>query len=154
VHRIRKAFALMAVTGAALFGSAGVASADGAVAEGAAMGSPGVLSGNLIQAPIDIPVNVCRNSANVIGALHPAFGNHCSNGEGMEHNWQDSAQHGWDADQLVAQGQALNVLLGVAHREQTHGREAVGDREIREAHEHDRRSCRIGTPPVRSNSIA
>jgi hypothetical protein len=48
-------------------------------AEGAAIGSPGVLSGNVVQVPIHIPVNVCGNSIDVIGLLNPAFGNVCAN---------------------------------------------------------------------------
>ncbi|MGW3419660.1 chaplin [Streptomyces phaeochromogenes] len=48
-------------------------------AQGAAVGSPGVLSGNVVQVPVHIPVNVCGNSINVIGLLNPAFGNECVN---------------------------------------------------------------------------
>ncbi|WP_062215026.1 chaplin [Streptomyces sp. NBRC 109706] len=48
-------------------------------AVGFAAGSPGVLSGNVIQVPISIPVNVCGNSINVIGLLNPAIGNTCVN---------------------------------------------------------------------------
>ncbi|MCM2389217.1 chaplin ChpD [Streptomyces sp. CWNU-1] len=59
-------------------GSAAPAMAD-AGAHGAAVGSPGVLSGNLIQIPVHVPVNVCGNSINVIGLLNPAFGNACVN---------------------------------------------------------------------------
>ncbi|WP_051902212.1 chaplin [Streptomyces xanthophaeus] len=59
-------------------GAAGVAAAD-AGAHGVAAGSPGVLSGNLIQVPVHIPVNVCGNTVNVIGLLNPAFGNTCVN---------------------------------------------------------------------------
>ncbi|MFG2627475.1 chaplin [Streptomyces sp. NPDC048473] len=55
---------------------------QGASAEGIATNSPGVLSGNLIQAPVDVPVNACGNSADVVGALNPAFGNECSNVSG------------------------------------------------------------------------
>ncbi|MFB8089776.1 chaplin [Streptomyces sp. NPDC055992] len=51
----------------------------GATAEGYTHGSPGLLSGNQIQAPIDIPVNVCGNSIDVVGLLNPAFGNECEN---------------------------------------------------------------------------
>ncbi|MEU3725292.1 chaplin [Streptomyces sp. NPDC031705] len=61
--------------------AAGVASpamAD-AGAHGAALNSPGVLSGNLVQVPVHIPVNVCGNTVNVIGLLNPAFGNTCVN---------------------------------------------------------------------------
>ncbi|SEC62427.1 chaplin [Streptomyces sp. TLI_105] len=59
-------------------GVASPAFAD-AEAEGLAVGSPGVLSGNVVQIPIHIPINVCGNSVNVIGALNPAAGNTCIN---------------------------------------------------------------------------
>ncbi|MFJ5047424.1 chaplin [Streptomyces sp. NPDC098077] len=59
-------------------GAAAPAMAD-AGAEAVAAHSPGVLSGNVIQAPIHIPVNVCGNTVNVIGLLNPAFGNTCIN---------------------------------------------------------------------------
>ncbi|WP_419586475.1 chaplin [Streptomyces sp. Qhu-G9] len=59
-------------------GMAAPAFAD-AEADGAAVGSPGVLSGNVVQVPVHIPVNVCGNSINVIGLLNPAFGNKCVN---------------------------------------------------------------------------
>ncbi|SOD61794.1 Small secreted domain [Streptomyces zhaozhouensis] len=52
---------------------------SGAGAIGFAAGSPGVLSGNNIQVPIHIPVNVCGNSINIIGLLNPASGNICVN---------------------------------------------------------------------------
>ncbi|PCG84832.1 hypothetical protein CIB93_17680 [Streptomyces sp. WZ.A104] len=51
----------------------------GASAEGTAQDSPGILSGNLVQAPLDIPVNLCGNSVTIGGLLNPAFGNSCSN---------------------------------------------------------------------------
>jgi hypothetical protein len=41
--------------------------------------SPGFLSGNIVQLPINAPVNACGNSVNVIGAVNPAFGNNCEN---------------------------------------------------------------------------
>ncbi|KXN64664.1 DUF320-domain-containing protein [Conidiobolus coronatus NRRL 28638] len=41
--------------------------------------SPGLLSGNVIQLPLDIPINACGNSINVVGALNPTFGNECFN---------------------------------------------------------------------------
>jgi ChpA-C len=46
-------------------------------AAAAAPGSPGVLSGNIVQTPIHIPVNVCGNTVNGIGVLNPGFGNTC-----------------------------------------------------------------------------
>ncbi|MEU7605407.1 chaplin [Streptomyces sp. NPDC040724] len=73
----------IAVAGAAvLMGGAGLASAhggDGATAKGFTGGSPGVLSGNLLQVPVDVPVNVCGNTVNVIALLNPSFGNTCVN---------------------------------------------------------------------------
>lgn len=48
-------------------------------AEAAAIASPGVLSGNVIQVPIHVPINVCGNTVNVIALLNPAFGNPCAN---------------------------------------------------------------------------
>ncbi|WTY00114.1 chaplin [Streptomyces sp. NBC_01420] len=59
-------------------GAAAPAFADSG-AEGAAVASPGVISGNTIQVPIHIPVNVCGNTIDVIGLLNPAFGNACVN---------------------------------------------------------------------------
>ncbi|MEW2414227.1 chaplin [Streptomyces sp. NPDC046866] len=68
-----------AAAGAAiLLGGAGLASAD-ATASGAAVGSPGVISGNAVQVPISIPINICGNSVNIVGVLNPAFGNVCIN---------------------------------------------------------------------------
>ncbi|MEU9107930.1 chaplin [Streptomyces xanthophaeus] len=59
-------------------GAASPAMAD-ADAAGKAVGSPGVLSGNLLQVPVHVPVNVCGNTVNVIALLNPAFGNTCVN---------------------------------------------------------------------------
>ncbi|WP_435848072.1 chaplin [Streptomyces griseoluteus] len=67
------------VAGAILaLGGAAPAFAD-AGAQAAAIGSPGLLSGNVLQAPIHIPINVCGNSLNGFGLLNPAFGNVCVN---------------------------------------------------------------------------
>ncbi|MFF2328008.1 MULTISPECIES: chaplin family protein [unclassified Streptomyces] len=63
-------------------GGSGGAGGQGASAEGVAAQSPGVLSGNLVQAPVDVPVNACGNSVDVVGALNPAFGNECANESG------------------------------------------------------------------------
>ncbi|MFI7101792.1 chaplin [Streptomyces sp. NPDC050161] len=59
-------------------GGAGIASANSGAA-GGANGSPGVISGNVIQVPLHVPVNLCGNSINIIGLLNPAFGNTCVN---------------------------------------------------------------------------
>ncbi|MCZ0976213.1 chaplin [Streptomyces albulus] len=101
MKRFAKTAALAAVTSALVLGGAGIASADGghhgrqgrhhhgrfdeghgrggAHAKGIAVRSPGVLSGNVIQVPISIPVNVCGNTVNVLSLLNPGFGNICVN---------------------------------------------------------------------------
>ena len=78
MRNVKTGLALTAIaTGIALAG-AGSAVAD-ATSTGSAVGSPGFLSGNMIQIPVHIPVNLCGNTINVIALLNPAFGNHCSN---------------------------------------------------------------------------
>jgi len=57
-------------------------SSGGATAEGGAKGSPGVLSGNAVQLPVDVPVNVTGNSVNVVGIGNPAVGNSSTNTSG------------------------------------------------------------------------
>lgn len=59
-------------------GMAAPAFAD-AGADGMAAGSPGVLSGNVVQVPVHVPVNLCGNSVDVIALLNPTFGNTCAN---------------------------------------------------------------------------
>ncbi|OIJ86631.1 chaplin [Streptomyces monashensis] len=78
MSRIAKAAAVALGTGAVVVSGAGLALAD-AGADGAAVGSPGVVSGNAVQVPVHIPVNVCGNTVNVIALLNPAFGNTCVN---------------------------------------------------------------------------
>ncbi|WP_433855579.1 chaplin [Streptomyces kronopolitis] len=51
----------------------------GAGAAGQASNSPGIVSGNNVQAPVDVPVNACGNQVSGGGLLNPAFGNHCAN---------------------------------------------------------------------------
>ncbi|MGW2252264.1 chaplin, partial [Kitasatospora sp. NPDC001660] len=36
-------------------------------------------SGNQIQIPVHIPLNLCGNTLGATGLLNPAFGNHCAN---------------------------------------------------------------------------
>ncbi|MBM9505780.1 chaplin [Actinacidiphila acididurans] len=59
-------------------GAAAPAFAD-AGAQGAAAQSPGVLSGNEVQAPIHVPVGLCGDTVDVVGLLNPSFGSTCLN---------------------------------------------------------------------------
>ncbi|MFE0257045.1 chaplin [Streptomyces sp. NPDC059010] len=61
-------------------------------AHGAAADSPGLLSGNTVQLPVHVPVNVCGNTVNVVGLLNPAMGNKCTNQDG--HGKKGSARGG------------------------------------------------------------
>jgi hypothetical protein len=101
VKRLSKAAVLTVAAGAAILGTAGGAVAhdgghSGASAEAKAIGSPGVLSGNVIQVPIHVPVNVCGNGINVLLAIaNPTIGNVCINGAGGHHedHGQDWGNH-------------------------------------------------------------
>lgn len=84
MSRIAKAAVAALGTGAVVLGGAGMATAD-ADAQAGAVGSPGVLSGNVLQIPVHVPVNLCGNSVSVIGLLNPAFGNTCVNASGDDH---------------------------------------------------------------------
>lgn len=75
---MKKSAAVVAGLILALGGAAAPAFADSG-ANGAAIGSPGVLSGNVVQIPIHIPVNVCGNTVNIIALLNPSAGNTCVN---------------------------------------------------------------------------
>ncbi|WP_369217707.1 chaplin [Streptomyces flavofungini] len=47
---------------------------DGPSAVGNAQNSPGLLSGNNIQVPVEVGIPICGNSINVVGLLNPATG--------------------------------------------------------------------------------
>ncbi|WP_424214332.1 chaplin [Streptomyces sp. BI20] len=70
--------AAVVVGGAFSVGAAGLAQADSGASGGAAR-SPGLLSGNLVQLPVNTPVNLCGNTVSVVGLLNPAAGNSCAN---------------------------------------------------------------------------
>ncbi|MER8028378.1 chaplin [Streptomyces bauhiniae] len=78
MSRIAKGLVLTSAAVAAVAGGAGIAAADSG-AQAVAANSPGVLSGNVVQIPVHVPVNLCGNTIDVIGLLNPAFGNTCVN---------------------------------------------------------------------------
>ncbi|MFC9249445.1 chaplin family protein [Streptomyces sp. NPDC057136] len=77
MKNLKKAAAVTMIAGGIIAAGAGAASATGhgAGAHGTAVNSPGVGSGNVVQVPVHVPVNVVGNTVNVIGLLNPAFGN-------------------------------------------------------------------------------
>lgn len=74
----RKSLVTVAAAGGVFALGGGFAHADSG-ANGTASNSPGVASGNSVQAPVHVPVNACGNTVNVVGLLNPAFGNKCAN---------------------------------------------------------------------------
>ncbi|WP_460065804.1 chaplin [Streptomyces sp. YKOK-I1] len=95
MSRIAKVAAVALGTGAAVVSGAGLAMAD-AGAQGAAVGSPGFLSGNVVQVPVHIPVNVCGNTLNGLALLNPAFGNTCANVSGHDKGKEHGGDYGHD----------------------------------------------------------
>ncbi|WP_328316754.1 chaplin [Streptomyces sp. NBC_00388] len=79
MKNLKKAVTITFVAGGVLAAGAGAASAASHAA-GAATNSPGVASGNVVQAPVHVPVNLVGNTVSVIGVLNPAFANHGING--------------------------------------------------------------------------
>lgn len=77
----RKGLMTVAAATGVLAATGGYAHADSG-ASGVSSNSPGVLSGNTVQAPVHVPVNVCGNTVNVVGLLNPAMGNTCVNDGG------------------------------------------------------------------------
>ncbi|CAM5531680.1 hypothetical protein SALBM135S_00885 [Streptomyces alboniger] len=78
--RILAAAALTTIAligGAASAGATAANPSPGSHASGYAAKSPGVISGNVVQVPVSVPVNACGNTVDVVGVLNPAAGNAC-----------------------------------------------------------------------------
>ncbi|MFE1424628.1 chaplin [Streptomyces fungicidicus] len=89
-------------------------SRDGAHAEGGTKGSPGVLSGNNVQAPVHAPVNACGNNVDVVGAFNEASGNTCVNGSHGDGKKSEDRAHGGSSHGGSAQG-------GSSHGDSSYG---------------------------------
>ncbi|MFE7750026.1 chaplin family protein [Streptomyces sp. NPDC057428] len=121
----RKGLITMAAAGGVLALGGGYAHAD-AGAAGAASNSPGVLSGNSIQAPIDVPVNVCGNSVDVGGLLNPTFGNDCENGSsdsGHSRGHSRGSSHHEDGGATAGHGSGSEAS---GHQDTRHSEEGTG----------------------------
>ncbi|MQS13574.1 chaplin [Streptomyces kaniharaensis] len=75
MRNFKKAAALSVVAAGLVVGAAGSATAASG-ANALSSGASGALAGNQVQAPLNVPVLLCGNFVNVIGALTPA-GNAC-----------------------------------------------------------------------------
>jgi hypothetical protein len=95
---------------AAAGGSAHAASG----AQGSTSNSPGVLSGNTVQAPVHAPVNVCGNTVDVVGVLNPAAGNSCANeGGGSSSGGYGGSHTGGHASDSPGVGSGNHVQVPV-----------------------------------------
>ncbi|AKH81668.1 chaplin [Streptomyces sp. CNQ-509] len=74
MHAVKKAAFVLATAGLATGAGASAAVAD-AGAGATAQGSPGVVSGNVSQFPVHLPVNLVGNNITVVGLLNAPFGN-------------------------------------------------------------------------------
>ncbi|MFF4273897.1 chaplin [Streptomyces sp. NPDC001536] len=92
----RKGLMTVAAATGVIAGAGGAAHADSA-ANGSSSNSPGVLSGNTVQAPVHAPVNVCGNTVDVVGVLNPAMGNKCANKSGSSGGYGDDGGYGGDS---------------------------------------------------------
>ncbi|MGW1024573.1 chaplin family protein [Streptomyces sp. NPDC002577] len=106
----RNGLIAVAVAGGAM-ASVGVAYAD-AGASGGTAGSPGVLSGNTVQIPVHVPINVCGNTVNVVGALNPAANNTCTNGAGQSGGGASAVGQAQDSPGVVS-GNDVQVPIDV-----------------------------------------
>lgn len=75
---VKKGLLLSAAAGALVLGGAAAASAaTSATADGLTADSPGVVSGNTVQVPADIPIQVCGVSVAAVAAATSADDNTC-----------------------------------------------------------------------------
>jgi hypothetical protein len=97
--QVKRRIAFGITTGGLLAGGGlGFAHADtagpGSGTAGTTGGSPGVLSGDNVQVPVDIPINVCGVTADVVGLLNPAAHDKCSNSGGATASGGSAAAQG------------------------------------------------------------
>ncbi|MEU1378362.1 chaplin [Streptomyces triculaminicus] len=80
MKNMKKAAAVTLAVGGLALAGAGAASAHGGHGASAeSKGNPGVVSGNIVQAPVSVPVNVCGNTISVVGLFNSSLGNTCVN---------------------------------------------------------------------------
>lgn len=108
-----KGLVTMVATGGVL-AVTGYAYAD-SNAGGSADSSPGVLAGNTVQLPVNVPVNVCGNTVDVLGLLNPSAGNTCANASGTHHGAERGSAHSGNTGGASASGRGKDspgVLSG------------------------------------------
>ncbi|MFD4631427.1 chaplin [Streptomyces sp. NPDC058284] len=78
MRRARVLTAAVLLSGLTVLGGAGTALADDGPT-GTTGNSPGILSGDNVQVPIHVPLNVCNVGVDVLALLNPVSNNSCAN---------------------------------------------------------------------------
>ncbi|GHH75288.1 hypothetical protein GCM10018793_18250 [Streptomyces sulfonofaciens] len=115
---MRKGLITVAAATGVLAATGGFAHAD-SHASGAAAGSPGVVSGNTVQVPVNIAPNVCGNAVTVLGVLNSATDNRCggssgSSGQGSSSGGESSASGQTGDSPGVGSGNNVQVPVDVS----------------------------------------
>lgn len=116
MRQVAKRGILTAVAAGGVLASASGYAYAGSEAQGSTTNSPGVGSGNSVQAPVDIPVNACGNTVSVVGLLNPAMGNDCANTSGSGKSSEGSgaeAQSNTSNSPGVASGNNVQAPVSV-----------------------------------------
>ncbi|WP_217142656.1 chaplin family protein [Streptomyces sp. AC627_RSS907] len=86
------------------------------IAVGATEDSSGVLAGNNVQVPIEVPLNVCGNTVNAVAALNPAHDNSCGNSSQGSHSSASSSasagSHAGGSQAVASSEDSYGVLTG------------------------------------------
>jgi hypothetical protein len=104
----KRGLALAAATSGLVLGTAGIAAAD-ATATGETSHSGGAASGNVVNAPVAVPVNFCGNQAVVIALKNVDEGSMCTIGSGEGALAQGSTEHSGGA----GSGNVVNAAVAV-----------------------------------------
>lgn len=75
--RTRSILTTAAFAAVTVIGGAGAALANPDPVNAEVSNSPGIVSGNAIQIPVDADIPVCGNTIDVVGLLNPTSDNHC-----------------------------------------------------------------------------
>ncbi|MBX7468949.1 chaplin [Streptomyces sp. MAG02] len=114
MRRVAMKGLVTAVATGGVLAATGYAYAD-SNAGGSADSSPGALAGNAVQLPVDLPVNVCGNTVDVLGLLNPSAGNTCANASRAPHGVRAGSARAGNGGGALASGSGKDspgVLAG------------------------------------------
>jgi ChpA-C len=104
----KRGLALVAATSGLVMATAGIASAQ-ASATGGTDHSRGVASGNSLNTPVSVPLNVCGNQVTAISVVERTHGQYCKIGGGQG----ATAHGGTHRSGGILSGNSLNTAVSV-----------------------------------------